>query len=39
TGPLAWKASFAKGKPSVTQKDGATSKFGPTVGGCLVCAE
>ncbi|TLD06412.1 uncharacterized protein PgNI_08508 [Pyricularia grisea] len=33
--PQAWKASFAKGKPSVTQRDGVTSKFGPTVGGCL----
>ncbi|QBZ62443.1 hypothetical protein PoMZ_11324, partial [Pyricularia oryzae] len=35
TGPQAWKASFAKGKPSVTQRDGVTSKFGPTVGSGL----
>ncbi|KAH9434110.1 hypothetical protein MCOR02_006134 [Pyricularia oryzae] len=34
-GPQAWKASFAKGKPSVTQRDGVTSKFGPTVGSGL----
>ncbi|TLD29294.1 hypothetical protein PspLS_03496, partial [Pyricularia sp. CBS 133598] len=36
--PQAWKASFAKGKSSVTQRDGVTSKFGPTVGGCLCLA-